>query len=45
VLYLFGVAGFKTDEIASLLGVRGSTVRQRMYRARERFRNLYGAEV
>jgi RNA polymerase sigma-70 factor (ECF subfamily) len=45
VLYLFDVAGFKTDEIGDMLGVRGSAIRQRLSRARERFRLLYGAEV
>jgi RNA polymerase sigma-70 factor, ECF subfamily len=45
VLYLFDVAGFKTDEIGSMLGVRGTAVRQRLSRARERFRLLYGAEA
>ena len=44
VLYLFDVAGFKTDEIGAMLGVRGSAVRQRLTRARERFRLLYGAD-
>jgi RNA polymerase sigma-70 factor (ECF subfamily) len=44
VLYLFDVAGYKTDEIGALLGVRGSAIRQRLSRARERFRLLYGAE-
>jgi RNA polymerase sigma-70 factor (ECF subfamily) len=44
VLYLFDVAGFKTDEIGEMLGIRGSAVRQRLSRARERFRLLYGAE-
>jgi RNA polymerase sigma factor (sigma-70 family) len=44
VLYLFDVAGFKTDEIGAMLGVRGSAIRQRLSRARERFRVLYGAE-
>jgi RNA polymerase sigma-70 factor (ECF subfamily) len=44
VLYLFDVAGFKTDEIGAMLGVRGTAVRQRLSRARERFRLLYGAE-
>lgn len=44
VLYLFDIAGFKTDEIGKLLGVRGSAIRQRLTRARERFRSLYGAE-
>jgi RNA polymerase sigma-70 factor (ECF subfamily) len=44
VLYLFDVAGFKTDEIGAMLGVRGTAIRQRLSRARERFRVLYGAE-
>jgi RNA polymerase sigma-70 factor (ECF subfamily) len=44
VLYLFDVAGFKTDEIGAMLGVRGTAIRQRLSRARERFRLLYGAE-
>lgn len=41
VLYLFDIAGFKTDEIGAMLGVRGSAIRQRLSRARERFRQLY----
>jgi RNA polymerase sigma-70 factor (ECF subfamily) len=41
VLYLFAVAGFKTDEIGDILGVRGAAVRQRLYRARERVRGLW----
>jgi len=44
VLYLFDIAGFKTDEIGAMLGIRGSAVRQRLSRARERFRFLYGTE-
>lgn len=44
VLYLFDVAGFKTDEIATMLGVRGTAIRQRLSRARERFRIAYGSE-
>jgi RNA polymerase sigma-70 factor, ECF subfamily len=44
VLYLFDVAGFKTDEIGAMLGVRGTAIRQRLSRARERFRLLYGVE-
>ena len=44
VLYLFDIAGFKTDEIGAMLGIRGSAVRQRLSRARDRFRTLYGAE-
>lgn len=45
VLYLFDIAGFKTDEIGAMLGIRGTAVRQRLSRARERFRLLYGAEA
>lgn len=44
VLYLFDIAGFKTEEIGTMLGIRGSAVRQRLSRARERFRQLYGVE-
>jgi RNA polymerase sigma-70 factor (ECF subfamily) len=44
VLYLFDVAGFKTDEIGAMMGVRGTAIRQRLSRARERFRVLYGDE-
>jgi RNA polymerase sigma-70 factor (ECF subfamily) len=44
VLYLFDVAGFKTDEIGHMLGVRGTAIRQRLSRARERFRQIYGVE-
>jgi RNA polymerase sigma-70 factor (ECF subfamily) len=45
VLYLFDVAGFKTDEIGKMLGVRGSAIRQRLSRARVRLRAAYGADV
>lgn len=45
VLYLFDVAGFKTDEIGAMLGVRGSAIRQRLSRARERFRVIYGVRA
>lgn len=41
VLYLFEIAGFTTDEIGTVLGVRGSAIRQRLKRARDRFRALY----
>jgi RNA polymerase sigma factor (sigma-70 family) len=44
VLYLFEVAGFKTDEIGALLEIRGTAVRQRLTRARRRFRALHAAE-
>ena len=42
VLYLFAVSGFTTDEIADLLGTTGPAVRQRLYRARQEFRRVYG---
>jgi RNA polymerase sigma-70 factor (ECF subfamily) len=44
VLYLFEVAGFTTDEIGASLGIRGSAVRQRLVRARQRLRALYSPE-
>jgi RNA polymerase sigma factor (sigma-70 family) len=44
VLHLFVVAGFKTDEIGTIMGMNGTAIRQRLYRARERFRALYGRE-
>lgn len=44
VLYLFDVAGFRTDEIGAMLGVKGTAIRQRLSRARERFRKLYGTD-
>lgn len=44
VLYLFVVAGFKTDEIGAIMGMNGTAIRQRLYRARERFRVMYGQE-
>jgi DNA-directed RNA polymerase specialized sigma24 family protein len=43
VLFLHAVAGFRTEEIGEMLGLRGSAVRQRLYRAREHFRQLYSA--
>ncbi|HEX6508442.1 MAG TPA: sigma-70 family RNA polymerase sigma factor [Chloroflexota bacterium] len=42
VLHLFVIAGFKTDEIGDILGMNGTAIRQRLYRARERFRAVYG---
>lgn len=41
-LYLFAVDGFKTAEIAAMLGVGAGAVRMRLSRARERFRQAYG---
>jgi RNA polymerase sigma-70 factor (ECF subfamily) len=45
VLFLYCYAGFKTEEIGERLGVSGAAVRQRLYRARDRFRSLYQAEA
>lgn len=45
VLYLFAILGFKTDEIAGMLGTSGAAIRQRLYRARFQFRALYAAEA
>ena len=42
VLYLFVFDRFKTAEIATMLGIGAGAVRTRLYRARERFRLLYG---
>jgi RNA polymerase sigma-70 factor (ECF subfamily) len=44
VLHLFIVAGFKTDEIGTIMGMNGTAIRQRLYRARERFRVMYAQE-
>ncbi|GAC1626620.1 MAG: sigma-70 family RNA polymerase sigma factor [Chloroflexota bacterium] len=41
VLYLHTVCGFTTHEIGGIVGASGAAVRQRLYRARERFRLLY----
>jgi RNA polymerase sigma-70 factor (ECF subfamily) len=38
LLYLFDVDGFTTPEIGALLGISGTAVRQRLCRARVRFR-------
>jgi RNA polymerase sigma-70 factor (ECF subfamily) len=38
VLYLFNVDGFTTEQIAPILGISGAAVRQRLCRARARFR-------
>ena len=42
VLYLFIFDRFKTAEIAAMLGIGAGAARMRIFRARERFRTLYG---
>ena len=41
IIYLHDVAGFNGREIAGILGVRATTARQRLFRARERLRAAY----
>ncbi|HZU13362.1 MAG TPA: sigma-70 family RNA polymerase sigma factor [Chloroflexota bacterium] len=43
-LYLFSVDGFRTDEIAAMLGIQPGALRVRLSRARQRFRALYEEE-
>jgi RNA polymerase sigma-70 factor (ECF subfamily) len=45
VLYLFDVDGFTTEQIAAILGTSGAAVRQRLCRARARFRTQWGQLV
>jgi RNA polymerase sigma-70 factor (ECF subfamily) len=42
VLYLFAVDGFTTEHIAAILGTSAAAVRQRLCRARARFRTQWG---
>jgi RNA polymerase sigma-70 factor (ECF subfamily) len=42
ILYLFIFDRFKTAEIATMLGIGAGAARMRIFRARERFRTLYG---
>lgn len=42
LLYLSIVDRFRTEDIGKLLGIRAGAVRVRLFRARERFRVLYG---
>ena len=42
VLYLFAVDGFTTVHIAAILGTSAAAVRQRLCRARARFRTQWG---
>lgn len=41
VLHLSAVMGFRSDEIGTMLGLSADAVRQRLHRARHRFRVLY----
>ena len=43
LLYLSIIDGFRTEDIGSMLGIRAGAVRVRLYRARERFRTLFGS--
>lgn len=43
LLYLSIVDRFRTEEVAAMLGIRAGAVRVRLFRARERFRTLYGS--
>jgi RNA polymerase sigma factor (sigma-70 family) len=42
LLYLHIIDRLKTAEIAQMLGVRPATVRMRLFRARVRFRQIWG---
>jgi RNA polymerase sigma-70 factor (ECF subfamily) len=41
VLYLFDVDGFTTEQIAAIVGTSGAALRQRLCRARARFRKQW----
>jgi DNA-directed RNA polymerase specialized sigma24 family protein len=42
VLYLLAVDGFRTMHVAAILGTSAAAVRQRLRRARARFRTQWG---
>jgi RNA polymerase sigma-70 factor (ECF subfamily) len=42
LLHLAIIDRFRTDDIAAMLGIRAGAVRVRLFRARERFRAVYG---
>ncbi|MDP3063579.1 MAG: sigma factor-like helix-turn-helix DNA-binding protein, partial [Chloroflexota bacterium] len=42
-LYLYEVEGFKSPDLAKVLGISPEAVRQRVARARKRFREAYRA--
>jgi RNA polymerase sigma-70 factor (ECF subfamily) len=43
VIVLSLVAGYQAEEVAAIVGIAACAVRQRLYRARSRFRDLYEA--
>jgi RNA polymerase sigma-70 factor (ECF subfamily) len=45
LLYLSIIDRFRTEEIGAMLGIRAGAVRVRLFRARERFRTLYGSTL
>lgn len=44
VLILYGVEGYSTVEISTMLGISPGAVKTRLCRARERFRQAYGED-
>ncbi|MBC7235957.1 MAG: RNA polymerase sigma factor [Chloroflexi bacterium] len=44
-LVLYGVQGYSVAEVAEMMGLSEGTVKTRLYRARERFREVYGGDV
>lgn len=45
VLVLFTVQGYSTREIGNMMGISSGAVKTRLYRARERFRQVYGEDA
>lgn len=45
VLILFSVQGYSTREIGNMMGISSGAVKTRLYRARERFRQVYGEDA
>lgn len=45
VLILFSVQGYSTREISNMMGISVGAVKTRLYRARERFRQVYREDV
>ncbi|MCD6518914.1 MAG: RNA polymerase sigma factor [Anaerolineae bacterium] len=44
-LVLFSVQGYSTKEIGEILGISEGAVKTRLYRAREKFREVYGGSI